>query len=48
MDQPVPRESQPEDGVNGGWLDNMIECLVEVNTRALSETAKNPTSLIPI
>ena len=48
MDRPVPGESQTEDDADGGWLDNMTEYLVKVNTRVLSEAAKNPTSLVSI
>jgi hypothetical protein len=48
MDRPVPGESQTEGDADGGWLDNMTEYLVEVNTRVLSEAAKNPTSLVSI
>lgn len=48
MDQPVPKDSQAQDGVDGGRLNNGTECHVKVNAKTLGEATKNPTRLVLI
>jgi hypothetical protein len=46
MDHLVSREG--EGGVNGGELDDRVEGLVVVHTRALCEAPKDPTGLVAV
>lgn len=48
MNRPVVGERQAEDCADGGWFDNWTESLIIVHTRPLSESAKDPTSLISL
>jgi len=34
--------------VDNGWLDDKAESLIKVNTRSLSETTEDPTSLVAL
>jgi hypothetical protein len=42
------RESSGEHRANSGWFYNRVECLIVVNSGALSETLKDPTGLVAI
>jgi hypothetical protein len=48
MDRPVPGEGEGEDGENGGELDDGVESLVVVHTRALGEAPKYPVGLVAV
>ena len=46
--RPVARDGDAEHRAHCGRFDNRAECLVEVNTGALSETPEDPASLVAI
>jgi hypothetical protein len=48
MNRPIPGVSYSEDCADSGRFDNGTESFIVVNTGALSEAAKNPTSLVSI
>jgi hypothetical protein len=48
MNGPIPGVSQGEDGADSSWFDDEAECLVVVNTGALSEAAKDPTGFVSV
>jgi hypothetical protein len=48
MNWPIPGVSQGEDGADSSWFDDRAECLVVVNTGALSEATKDPTGFVPV
>ena len=48
MNRPVLVKSQAEDSADGGRLHNGTESLVEVDARALSESAKDPTRFVAL
>jgi hypothetical protein len=48
MDRPVLRESQGKDDTNSGELDDGVEGLVIVHSRAPSEALKDPTGLVEV
>ena len=48
MDWPGTSESQREHCADGGRLHHWVECLIIVDSRALSEASENPTSLVPL
>jgi hypothetical protein len=48
MHGPITRESNTEDYVNSGRLDDRAESLIIVDTRTLGEAAKNPACLVSI
>ena len=48
MNWPVPGVSQSENCADCGWLDDGTECLVVINTGALSEPPKNPASFVSV
>jgi hypothetical protein len=48
MNWPIPGVSYSEDCADSGRLDNGTESFIVVNTGALSEAAKDPTSLVSI
>ena len=48
MDMQTMEESHCERCTNGGRFDNRTESLIKINSRTLSEPAKNPTSLVSL
>ena len=48
VNRPLAGESQRENRVNCGRLNDWAKCLGKVNTRALSEATKNPTCLVTL
>jgi hypothetical protein len=48
MDCPVPGEGKGEAGSNGGELNDGVEGLVVVHSRALGEALKDPTGLVAV
>jgi hypothetical protein len=48
MNRPIPGMSYGEDCANSGRLDNGTESFIVVDTRALSEATKDPTSLVTV
>ena len=48
MNRPIMRESNCEHCANGSRLDHGTEGLIKINSKTLSETSKNPTSLLSL
>lgn len=48
MNGSIPRVSQGEDSVNSHGLHNGAECLIIIDAWTLSESVKNPASLVPV
>jgi hypothetical protein len=48
MDHQVPGEGEGENGSNGGKLDDGVEGLVVVHSRALGEAPEDPTGLVAV
>jgi hypothetical protein len=48
MDRPIMSESHCEHCTDGSRFDNRTEGLIKINSGALSETAENPASLVPL
>ena len=48
MNRPILRESNCEHCANGSRLDHGTEGLIKINSKTLSETSKNPTSLLSL
>jgi hypothetical protein len=48
LNRPVTGDSSGEHHVNSGWFYNRAEGLIVVDSGALSETLKDPTSLVAI
>jgi hypothetical protein len=48
LNWPVMGDSSGEHHIHGGWFHNWAESLVIVDSGALSETPKDPTSLVAI
>jgi hypothetical protein len=48
MDRPLLRKRQCENGADNCGLGDMAESLVIINAGVLSETAKDPASLVPV
>jgi len=46
VNRPITSKCQRQDCPDGSRLDNRAESLIKVNTRALSKSAEDPTSLI--
>jgi len=48
MNRPIPGVSYSENCTDSGWFDNGTEGFLVVNAGALSEAAKDPTSLLTV
>jgi hypothetical protein len=48
MDHPDPGESEGEDNVNSGELDDGAKGLIVVHSGALGEALKDPTGLVAV
>jgi len=48
MNRPIPGVSYSEDRADSGRFDNRTEGFIVVNTGALSEATKNPTSFVSL
>jgi hypothetical protein len=48
MDHPVLGEGEGENGSNGGKLDDGVEGLVVVHSKALGEASEDPTCLVAV
>nr|GEY57781.1 hypothetical protein [Tanacetum cinerariifolium]GEZ11181.1 hypothetical protein [Tanacetum cinerariifolium] len=46
MNGPIARDCKTKDCADGGWLDHWTERLVTVNTKLLTATIGNQTSLV--